>query len=678
MAESSAKYSKTLDILPAREADGCGIRCWEPPFLKRLARPWVFLVAMCVYTAIDGINIGMSTGTITSVEAHFQLTLTELGSMTTVYCVGGILGILLAFCVGTVVPGCKPCLLGVSGISLGLGALMLALPAFLHDLYLPPSVVLATGDNSTQGFAGETSACYDSDITEECSSVSDNVAVDSASMSLFYLGMFLQGVGMISYPIGIAYIADCSSPGTTAVYMGIINAVLGMGPAVGVMLAAAFIGIWVDFYRLVGAETDLSLGPGDPGWIGAWWLGFIVLAVLFCLSAALFPLFPRRMPSSAHRQPDDEHETTEKFTSNETHEAENDNEGNHQFLDIKEFMWTVWRTLKNPTCSLTCLSQSTFYFIMYGYGIFVPKYLEVQFGYDRQTADLLTGVLLAPAYAVGELLAGFLVKKLELTLHGTVRLTCVVLTACVVGMALLMVIGCANDNVAGVFSTYDGVSSLASVDLEAPCNQNCSCSMALYAPVCSDAGLTYFSPCHAGCNVIGAQGNFSDCACPMMLGDGSLYSTARSASVVDGACGTQCTSAVPFLLVLTGVFVLATFGDLLRLTIIVRSVTSESRLVALSVAYLTQVIGVVASGQVFGMVIDGACVVWQESCAGQQGACLLYDNRPYRLAYNGLALAVGIFSAAVMFLVLLWPTGRNHRSTVRRGGPAMTSVTASV
>ncbi|XP_038069173.1 solute carrier organic anion transporter family member 2A1-like isoform X2 [Patiria miniata] len=623
MAESSAKYSKTLDILPAREADGCGICCWEPPFLKRLARPWVFLVAMCVHTAIDGINIGMHTGTITTVEAHFQLTLSELGSMTTVYCVGGILGILLAFCVGTVVPGCKPCLLGVSGISLGLGGLMYALPAFLHDLYLPPSVVLATGDNSTQGFAGETSACYDSDITEECSSVSDDVAVDSASMSLFYLGMFLQGVGMISYPIGMAYVADFSSPGTTAVYMGIINAVLGIGPVVGVMLAAAFIGIWVDFYRLVGAETDLSLGPGDPDWIGAWWLGFIVLAVLFCLSAALFPLFPRRMPSSAHRQPDDEHETTEKFTSNETHEAENDNEGNHQFLDIK-------------------------------------------------------GVLLAPAYAVGELLAGFLVKKLELTLHGTVRLTCVVLTACVVGMALLMVIGCANDNVVGVFSTYDGVSSSASVDLEAPCNHNCSCSMALYAPVCSNAGLTYFSPCHAGCNVIGAQGNYSDCACPMMLGDGSLYSTARSASVVDGACGTQCTSAVPFLLVLTGVFVLATFGDLLRLTIIVRSVTSESRLVALSVAYLTQVIGVVASGQVFGMVIDGACVVWQESCAGQQGACLLYDNRPYRLAYNGLALAVGIFSAAVMFLVLLWPTGRDHRSTVRRGGPAMTSVTASV
>ena len=33
----------------------------------------------------------------------------------------------------------------------------------------------------------------------------------------------------------------------------------------------------------------------------------------------------------------------------------------------------------------------------------------------------------------------------------------------------------------------------------APCNMNCSCSLASMNPVCGQDKLTYFSPCHAGC-----------------------------------------------------------------------------------------------------------------------------------------------------------------------------------
>ena len=40
----------------------------------------------------------------------------------------------------------------------------------------------------------------------------------------------------------------------------------------------------------------------------------------------------------------------------------------------------------------------------------------------------------------------------------------------------------------------------------APCNTNCSCSIARINPVCGGDKLTYFSPCHAGCSkVIGSK-----------------------------------------------------------------------------------------------------------------------------------------------------------------------------
>ena len=37
--------------------------------------------------------------------------------------------------------------------------------------------------------------------------------------------------------------------------------------------------------------------------------------------------------------------------------------------------------------------------------------------------------------------------------------------------------------------------------MTAPCNVNCSCSLATINPVCGEDNLAYFSPCHAGCKV---------------------------------------------------------------------------------------------------------------------------------------------------------------------------------
>ena len=41
-------------------------------------------------------------------------------------------------------------------------------------------------------------------------------------------------------------------------------------------------------------ETDLT--PKDPNWVGAWWIGFVLLALIMLIWAAPTILFPARLP----------------------------------------------------------------------------------------------------------------------------------------------------------------------------------------------------------------------------------------------------------------------------------------------------------------------------------------------------------------------------------------------
>ena len=49
-------------------------------------------------------------------------------------------------------------------------------------------------------------------------------------------------------------------------------------------------------YVVPGLEGGLR--EGDEGWLGAWWLGFVVVSSLTALIAPLLSLFPQRLPSN--------------------------------------------------------------------------------------------------------------------------------------------------------------------------------------------------------------------------------------------------------------------------------------------------------------------------------------------------------------------------------------------
>lgn len=64
-----------------------------------------------------------------------------------------------------------------------------------------------------------------------------------------------------------------------------------------------------------------------------------------------------------------------------------------------------------------------------------------------------------------------------------------------------------------LFSAFSTRGEPFQVNLTAACNFGCECHTTDVEPVCGNNGLTYFSPCHAGCTALSSRSNYTNCAC---------------------------------------------------------------------------------------------------------------------------------------------------------------------
>ena len=73
---------------------------------------------------------------------------------------------------------------------------------------------------------------------------------------------------------------------------GIMYSMTALGPAVGFFMGAMILTIYED-----PGEAPPGLTTQHTAWVGAWWLGFLINAVLCVVVAIPLIMFPRRLPT---------------------------------------------------------------------------------------------------------------------------------------------------------------------------------------------------------------------------------------------------------------------------------------------------------------------------------------------------------------------------------------------
>uniref|UniRef100_A0A674E8Q7 Solute carrier organic anion transporter family member n=1 Tax=Salmo trutta TaxID=8032 RepID=A0A674E8Q7_SALTR len=403
---------------------------------------------------------------------------------------------------------------------------------------------------------------------------------------------------------------------------------INTGPMFGFLLGSLCASLYVDI-GYVDLET-VTITPKDARWVGAWWLGFLVSSVIMLLSGIPFWFLPRSLPKQGEESKLPPSTPTQDGT-------ENSDATSHQAMTLAEiakgFIPSLKKLLSTPAYFLLLCGSLLKFNSFIGLLTFKAKYMEQQFGQSAARANFLIGVLNLPVVAVGIFLGGLLMKRYKLGVVSGAQLSFV--TSFMAYLLLLLQFGtkCDNVQVAGLTVSYNGTPGVVyNGNLWSECNRDCSCLAGEWDPVCSDNGITYTSPCLAGCSSSTGYGKntvFHNCSCVL-----SSSAPEGSMSVILGQCprSRECSRSFTSYM---AVSVLSSFINSLGTTpgymVIIRCIKPELKSLALGIQTLVmRTLGGIPAPVYFGALIDSTCLRWGIKKCGGRGACRMYDSDMYR------------------------------------------------
>lgn len=673
----------------------CGGFGWYPDWLQRFATPRQFLLAFCLQNVLQGAAISLFVGTATSVEKHFHFASKDIGSIIMFSEIGPIFTSLALSHLGG--RGNRPRWMACGQLLSMLGLLL----AFANYLFYPPPEISELADPG-----GSRKLCRYTDLLKELVVPLHQLQQTSAAslrsightncfahnQSAFFSWIMvhtLLGIGnSMVYTIGAPYLDDSIKKKDSPLYFAISISVRILGPLLGFSMTAILLKIYVHPF------SNPGLQPSDPRWVGAWWIGCLVLGGLFSVVALLTSIFPRRMrdnplgphdnEKSSSYDPEALSEGGEKtngvVTFDLTQEAEQSDvtvEGRGQAVEVassgiadtytvRENLKQLWDTLKrlgrNPVIVYSIAGD---FFSMSGaLAIFMwlPKYLEHQFRVDKSTSALFSGISGMSSVILGVLGGGMFIKRC----HPTARTLTLVIIVCkivyIVTLVGLMNIHCDfNDDLPGVV-TMDG----ESLELYRGCSGGCECSKQEFIPVCVTDGplkVTFFSPCHAGCYTpnagdpggserlvpLNSDGTELEAALPGPDDGVTFYRNCScgspNAEVRSGYCRHTCFGFTLFNMIQATVNSFVSIGTIGGVLITLRCVSAEDKAPSLGLKSSVLSLAMLLNPVIFGSLTDSSCLVWEEAC-GQTGACWVYNARD--LGYKIFTSAIILFSISTV------------------------------
>lgn len=172
-----------------------------------------------------------------------------------------------------------------------------------------------------------------------------------APQLLLFAGQLVAGVGQsLYYTLGAAYIDDNVKKSKTPALISFSYFLRLLGPACGYALASYCLKIYIS------PELTPTITNSDPRWLGAWWLGWLVLAVgLFCF-AFVMCMFPKQLPRAALRKRIASERRKRGMKSLEKEEID------EIPASVSDMLVTFKRLLKNVIYMLNNLASIFYYF----------------------------------------------------------------------------------------------------------------------------------------------------------------------------------------------------------------------------------------------------------------------------------------------------------------------------
>ncbi|KAF3855017.1 hypothetical protein F7725_023072, partial [Dissostichus mawsoni] len=501
-----------------KKMDNTAAGSWTPD--DNPTPPTRFLASLSFAYFAKALSGSYMKSTITQLERRFDIPSYLIGIIDGSFEVGNLLVIAFVSYFGAKLH--RPKIIAIGCVLMSFGTFLIAMPHFLIGRYkIETSVRWSV--NSTNNLSPCPASSPESTRAGDRPSLLNSRGCEresSVSMWIYVLlGNILRGIGETPVqPLGISYIDDYAQTENAALYIGCVQTISIIGPVFGYLLGSLCAKIYVDI-GYVDLET-LTITPGDARWVGAWWLGYLIAGTITLMSAVPFWFLPKSLP-----MPVDKHDSS--CTPEQTRFIKDSPTMEHKFrpeepADLhqmaKEFVPTLKSLLGNPVyVTFLCVTIIQFNSLI-GMVTYKPKYIEQHYGQSASKANFLMGMINIPAVALGMFSGGVVMKKYKLGIMGAAKFA---FGTSLLGFFLSLfffAMGCENSKVAGVTVSYTGVEGLSYQEqsLFSECNSGCLCSRRDWDPVCGENGITYVSPCLAGCSSSTGSGKytvFANCSC---------------------------------------------------------------------------------------------------------------------------------------------------------------------
>uniref|UniRef100_A0A8C8JEZ4 Solute carrier organic anion transporter family member n=1 Tax=Oncorhynchus tshawytscha TaxID=74940 RepID=A0A8C8JEZ4_ONCTS len=596
----------------------------------------LFLVSLSFVYFAKAFGGSYMKSSVTQIERRFDIPSSLIGVIDGSFEIGNLLVIAFVSYFGAKLH--RPRLIGIGCLIMAAGAFLTALPHFFQGQYVYETTLShIPEENSTESILpclANTSHLVINDLSTAATCEKE---AGSSMWIYVFLGNMLRGIGETPVmPLGVSYLDDYARKENTAIYLACLQTVGILGPVFGFMFGSFCAKIYVDIGS-VDLES-ISINHKDSRWVGAWWLGFLVSGFLMLLAGIPFWFLPNTLAKSSSDTPEVEPEQGSFIPEDNT--EEDAPQPVTMAAMAKDFAPSLKRLFSNKVYLLIILTSVVAFNGFIGMITFKPKFMEQVYGQSPSKAIFLIGSMNLPAVAVGVIVGGLVMKRFKLSVLGAARLSIV---SSFLSFCLLLIqyfLQCDNSEVAGLTMTYQGATEVSyqQESLLSQCNMGCSCSLKHWDPVCARNGITYASPCLAGCQT--STGVGKEMVRHLMSKCGGLMAPPTNRSAILGQCPRKrdCDRMFKFYMAVSvlGAFVSAC-GGTSGYIVLLRSIHPDLKSLALGMHTLIgRTLGGIPPPIYFGALIDRTCLKWGLKRCGGQGACRFYDSHAFRITFLGL------------------------------------------